>query len=900
MDTRSYLSNAENAYIDYLYQQYEISPNNVDFGWQKFFEGYAFGQQSLSGSSPLSIKEIQVLHLIRDYRIRGHLFTLTNPVRIRRQYFPTLNIENYGLSNEDLETEFEAGNEVDLGRTSLKNIIALLEQTYCQSIGAEYIYIRVPERVEWLKDRMERTQNKPSFSLEEKQRILGMLAKAVGIEQFLNTKFVGQKRFSIEGGEACIAALNETIERGAELGIEEFTIGMAHRGRLNILTNILNKSFKELFSEFGGEAYTEENFEGDVKYHLGYTHDTFARNGKPIVLSLAPNPSHLEAVNPVVEGIVRAKIDRKYNGNVSKIAPILIHGDGAAAGQGIMYETLQMAGLEGFTTGGTIHIVINNQVSFTTNYIEARTSTYCTDVAKTTLCPVFHVNGDDAEAVVLATKMALEYRQKFHTDVWIDVLCYRKYGHNEGDEPRFTQPLLYKEIANHKNPRDIYAEKLIAEGSIDEAYSKMVEQDFKNFLQKDLDEAKKNAKVSPKNIFNNLWKDYKNPTDADFFKPVKTQISKKKFLALAEKITTIPEGFVPFNKIEKLFTDRKAMISNDRYDWAMGELMAYATLLDEGYRVRLSGQDVERGTFSHRHAIIKREDSEEEYSYLNHLSDTQARFQVYNSILSEYGVLGFEYGYAMAMPKGLTIWEAQFGDFSNGAQITIDQFISCGEAKWKTKNGLVMLLPHGYEGQGPEHSSARLERFLQLCANNNMMVCNVTTPAQLYHLFRTQMLRNFRVPIVIMSPKSLLRHPLCVSALDDFTAGSYQVLIDDNYTTVASKVNRVLFCSGKIYYDLLAKQQKDERKDIAIVRLEQLFPMPAEAMDAIYKKYKNASFYWVQEEPKNMGAWMYLISRDENRVLKLISRKPSPSPATGYYKIHNQEQESILIEAFGK
>jgi 2-oxoglutarate dehydrogenase E1 component len=900
MDTRSYLSNAETAYIDYLHQQYEASPNNVDFSWQKFFEGFTLGQQSLGTTTPLSIKEIQVLHLIRDYRSRGHLFTQTNPVRPRRHYFPTLAIENYGLTATDLETEFDAGNDVGLGKTTLKNIIDLLEHTYCQSIGAEYAYIRVPERFEWLKSRMESSRNVPNFTPEEKKSILGMLGKAVGIEQFINTKFVGQKRFSIEGGEACVAALNETIERGAELGIEEFTIGMAHRGRLNIITNILGKSYKELFAEFDGKTYTEENFEGDVKYHLGYTHDTVSRNGKPLVVSLAPNPSHLEAVNPVVEGIVRAKIDRKYSGNISKIAPILIHGDGAAAGQGIMYETLQMAGLEGFTTGGTIHIVINNQVSFTTNYLEARTSTYCTDVAKTTLCPVFHVNGDDAEAVVLATRMALEYRQKFYSDVWIDVLCYRKYGHNEGDEPRFTQPLLYKAIASHKNPREIYAEKLIAEGSIDEAYSKQVETDFRASLQKDFEEAKKNARVSPKNIFYNLWKDYKNPSDDDFFKTVKTQVSKKKFLELAEKITTLPNGFVPFNKIEKLFADRKAMIKNDRYDWAMGELMGYATLLDEGYGVRLSGQDVERGTFSHRHAIIKKEDSEEEYMYLNNLGKDQAKFQVYNSILSEYGVLGFEYGYAMATPNGLTIWEAQFGDFANGAQVMIDQFISCGEAKWKTKNGLVMLLPHGYEGQGPEHSSARLERFLQLCANNNMMVCNVTTPAQLYHLFRTQMKRNFRVPVIIMSPKSLLRHPQCVSTISDFTTGSYEVLIDDAFAGPAAKVKRVLFCSGKIYYDLFAKQQADKRKDVAIVRMEQLFPIPEKAMNDTYKKYKNAAFFWVQEEPKNMGAWSHIITHTNGKELRLISRKASPSPATGYYKIHNQEQENIVNEAFGK
>jgi 2-oxoglutarate dehydrogenase E1 component len=899
MDTRSYLSNAEISYIDHLYERYQESPNNVDYAWQKFFEGYALGNQAVEASG-FAGKEIEVLHLIRDYRTRGHLFTKTNPVRPRRKYSPTLGLENYNLSEEDLDTEFEAGVEVGLGKTSLRNIIAMLEQTYCESIGAEYIYIRVPEREEWLRSRMEQSRNTPSFSIEEKKSILEMLNKAVGIEQFLNTKFVGQKRFSIEGGESTIAALHETIERGAELGVDEFVIGMAHRGRLTVLTNILRKPYTELFSEFEGQAYEEDNFEGDVKYHLGYTNAVTTRNGKKVLINLSPNPSHLEAVNPVVEGIVKAKLDRKYNGNVSRIVPILIHGDAAAAGQGIMYETLQMSGVNGFTTGGTVHIVINNQVGFTTNYTQGRTSTYCTDVAKTTLCPVFHVNGDDPEAVVFVTKFALEYRQKFHTDVWIDVLCYRKYGHNEGDEPRFTQPLLYKIISTHPNPRDIYSKQLVDEKSVSEEYVKSVETDFKAMLQKELEESKKKPAVNPWNIFNELWKDMRPGASGDFFKPVKTQVSKKKFLDLADHLTTIPQDFKPFNKIEKLFADRKAMIKNNSYDWAMGELMAYATLVDEGHPVRLTGQDVERGTFSHRHAVIKREDSEQEYISLNHVGEKQARFQIYNSILSEYAVLGFEYGYAMASPHSLTIWEAQFGDFSNGAQIIIDQFICCGEAKWMTSNGLVLYLPHGYEGQGPEHSSARLERFLQLCANNNMMVCNLTRPAQLYHLLRTQMNRDFRVPIVIMTPKSLLRHPLCISTLEDFTQGSYEPLIDDINAGPAAKVKRVLCCSGKIYYDLLQKQSTDKRKDIAIIRIEQLYPFPDKQMQAAVKKYKNAEFVWVQEEPKNMGAWNYLKGRDEDYGFTVISRKASPSSASGYYKISNAEQADIVDEAFAK
>lgn len=901
MDTRTYLSNAEIAYIDGLYEQYQNSPSSLDYGWQKFFEGFNLGQaKNGSETNPLTLKEIKVLHLIRDYRTRGHLFTKTNPVRTRRQYFPTLDIENYGLDATDLETEFEAGTDVGLGKAKLKDIIELLNKTYCESIGAEYVYIRTPERVEWLKNRMESSRNTPKFSIDEKRHILNMLNKAVVFENFLNTKFVGQKRFSLEGAENTIAALDAIINKGAELGIEEFNIGMAHRGRLNVLSNILRKSYTEIFSEFEGKAYEEALFEGDVKYHLGFSSNVYTPSGKSVHLSLVPNPSHLEAVNPVVEGLVRAKLENKYQGQSKRIAPILIHGDASVAGQGIIYETLQMSGLDGYATGGTIHLVINNQVGFTTNYYEGRTSTYCTDVAKTTLCPVFHVNGDDAEAVVFTVQLALEYRQQFHTDVFIDLLCYRKYGHNEGDEPRFTQPLLYKIIQSHPNPREIYSNRLMKAGSIEADLAREMEKEFKQLLQKDLDTSKEKGKVNPKNVFEDLWKGYKQGLEADFFKTYKTTIAKKTFLDLADRITSIPPEFKPFNKIEKLFADRKAMLKNNKLDWAMGELMAYATLLNEGHGVRISGQDVERGTFSHRHAIIKREDSEEKYSYLNHLSEKQAKFTIHNSLLSEYGVLGFEYGYAMATPEGLSIWEAQFGDFGNGAQIIIDQFISCGEAKWKTKNGLVMLLPHGYEGQGPEHSSARMERFLQLCGGYNMTVCNVTSPANMYHLLRQQVKRDFRVPLVVFTPKSLLRHPACVSSIDEFTSGAFQHLIDDDYASVASKVKRVLFCSGKIYYDLLQHQKENTRKDIAIVRLEQLYPMPEKQMDAIFKKYRTAEFCWVQEEPKNMGAWTYLLRREENYKLRLISRKTSPSPATGYNKVHLKEQDDIIKEAFGK
>ncbi len=911
MDNMTYLSNADSSYIDGLYQSYKADPNSVDFGWQKFFEGFDFGQGADPGTvsadnvSEHALKEIDVLNMIHGYRDRGHLFTHTNPVRERRKYYPGKELETFGLSESDMDTVFNAGVEVGLGPAKLRDIRQLIEDTYCESIGAEFKYIRNPEKIKWLQDRMEADRNKPHYSIDQKKRIFKKLNRAVVFESFLGTKFLGQKRFSLEGAESLIPALDSVIETGASLGIQEFMIGMAHRGRLNVLSNIMGKPYKTIFSEFEGKMYAEEDpelqFGGDVKYHLGYSSDVTTEDGKHIHLSLAPNPSHLETVDPIVEGITRSKIDMKYDGDSSKIAPILIHGDAAIAGQGVVYEVTQMSKLEGYRTGGTIHIVINNQVGFTTNYKDARSGTYCTDVAKISSSPVFHVNGDDVEAVVYAINLAVEYRQKYKTDVYIDLLCYRRYGHNEADEPKFTQPLLYKAIEKHPNPKEVYAKKLIDEKSVDTEYSKAIEKEFKDYLQEQLDAAKKVENLEEEiPMFGGAWKGLHAGKKAEIHTTVDTKVSDKEFLKLAGEITSLPKDKKFFRKISKLFEDRAAMIKNDSYDWAMGELMAYATLLDEGKRVRISGQDVQRGTFSHRHAVLTLEDSEEKYIPLANVNGGE-RFNIYNSLLSEYAVLGFEYGYALANPQALTIWEAQFGDFYNGAQIIVDQYLSSAETKWKRSNGLVMMLPHGMEGQGPEHSSGRIERFLELCANDNLIIANCTTPANYFHLLRRQLVRNFRKPLVVFTPKSLLRHPKVVSKLTDFTEMNFQEVIDDNYAK-ATTVKRVLFCSGKIYYDLLEKQQADKRTDVAIVRIEQLYPAPVEQLQAIHKRYKNAKeFIWVQEENENMGAWPYYcrtLRKTDIEFTDYIARTASGSPATGYMKKHVAQQEAIINKSF--
>ncbi|WP_461788285.1 2-oxoglutarate dehydrogenase E1 component [Pedobacter sp.] len=909
MDNLSYLNGSNADYVDSLYQSYKEDPSSVEFGWQKFFEGFDFGRNS--GGAAVSadeapeqfLKEISVLNLINGYRQRGHLFTKTNPVRDRRKHLPTLAIENFGLSNADLDTVFNSSVELGIGPAKLKDIVAFLEQTYCGPIGVEYKYVRTPEVLKWLETKMEGERNTPKLSADEKMRVVKKLNEAVVFENFLGTKFLGQKRFSLEGAEALIPALDSVIEKGAELGIEEFVVGMAHRGRLNVLANIMQKSYKDIFTEFEGRSYNPETpFGGDVKYHLGYSTDVTTANGKSVHLSLCPNPSHLETVDGIVEGMSRSKIDFKYNGDNGRLAPILIHGDASVAGQGIVYEVIQMAGLDGYKTGGTIHLVINNQIGFTTNYRDARSSTYCTDIAKVTLSPVFHVNGDDAEALVYAINLAMEYRQKYKNDVFIDILCYRRFGHNESDEPKFTQPLLYKAIEKHPNPLKIYVEELIKEGKLDDAAAKNMEKEFKAHLQTSLNEAKEYNAALAEVKFGGAWADMRLATEKDFEKSPETGVKKNTLLEVAKRIATLPKDKKFFKKIEKLFEERLKMATDTHvFDWAMGEQLAYGTLLAEGKRVRLSGQDVKRGTFSHRHAVLTLEDSEEEYTPLLNISEQQAQFDIYNSHLSEYGVLGFEYGYAMANPNALTIWEAQFGDFFNGAQIVIDQYIASAETKWQRANGLVMLLPHGYEGQGPEHSSARIERFMELCAEYNMQVTNCTTPANFFHALRRQFKRDFRKPLVNFSPKSLLRHPLCVSPLDDFTSGGFKEVIDDANVKVAD-VKRVVFCSGKIYYDLLDAQKNNDDKDVAVVRVEQLYPTPVDQMEAIVAKYKNAKdVVWVQEEPENQGAWPYMLRRLRKTSLNnidVISRKESSSPATGYMKQHTNQQAYIVAKTF--
>ena len=900
MDKVTYVGNADVTAIDHLYKSYQQDPQSVDLGWKKFFEGFDFARTNYEdgGDIPENFqKEFKVINLINGYRTRGHLFTHTNPVRERRQYAPTLAIENFGLDAGDLDTVFQAGEETGIGAASLKDIISHLEDTYCVSIGIEFAYMRAPERVEWLKHKIE-LKNRPKFDANRKMEIYKKLNQATNFEAYLGKKFVGQKRFSIEGGEALIPALDTLISKGSDLGIEYFVMGMAHRGRLNTLINIFEKRPKDIFSEFEGKEFEIDHaFDGDVKYHQGYTSVVDLKNGKTVGLTLSPNPSHLEAVDPVVQGIARAKIDHILK-DETKICPVMIHGDAAVAGQGIVYEVLQMAQLDAYRSGGTIHIVVNNQVGFTTNFTDGRSSTYCTDVAKTTLCPVFHVNGDDVEAVVQTMEIAMEYRQKFSRDVFIDLLCYRKYGHNEGDEPKFTQPKLYDLIAKHPNPKDIYFDQLEKEGVITKEVAKKLEEDFNKHLDDEYEISRKNDKALVYDFLSKTWEGYRHSVSSDFDSSIDTGIEKKKLLELGIKLSTLPEGKKYFRKISKIFDDRLNAIKTDKLDWGSAEMLAYATLLEEGHPVRVSGQDVERGTFSHRHAVVKTEDTEEEVVTLNLLSDTQATFSIYNSLLSEYGVLGFEYGYSLASPKGLTIWEAQFGDFFNGAQIMIDQFITAGEDKWDTQSGLVLLLPHGYEGQGAEHSSGRMERFLVQCADDNIQVVNTSTPANHFHLLRRQMKRDFRKPLIVFSPKQLLRNPEAVSSLDEMAKGGFQEVIDDTAAVVAN-IDTVVFCSGKFYYEMKAKAKELEVENMAFVRVEQLYPLPKIQIDAILAKYKNASnILWAQEEPANMGAWTYFAMALRHLPVIGISRNASAASAEGSSQLHKKRLQLLFNELF--
>ena len=915
MDPFSYVANADTQVISDLYDAYIKDPNSVDTSWRDFFKGFDFSQswkgeasQNSLGSSATATqstdiqhvqKEMSVISLIKAFRSRGHLLAQTNPVRVRKDRKPRLDLVDYSLSDADLDTVFQAGSFMDLGPTTLRNIQNALQTIYAGSIGFEYSYIRDVQQKEWLRNKIEKEAMTFKPSLDEKKLILQKINEAVVFENFLGTKYLGQKRFGLEGGESTIAGLDAIINVAADSGVKEAMIGMAHRGRLNVLANIMHKSYESIFDGFEGNVPDQIHGDGDVKYHLGYSSKHISPKGNEISLKLAPNPSHLEAVNPLVEGFCRASADAHYDGDYDKVLPILIHGDAAVAGQGIVYEVTQMAKLKGYSTGGTIHFVINNQVGFTTDFEDARSAIYCTDVAKIIDAPVFHVNGDDPEAVVFVSKMAAEFRQEFNKDVFVDMVCYRRNGHNESDEPRFTQPTLYANITNHPNPREVYTQKLIKSGEIEAKLAEQMDAEFKAELQARLDMVKQ--KVRPPYIplkLDNRWSLLRFSNEKDFESSPKTSISKETIDLVANSLITTPKGFVALKQIEKVIADRKGYFSKGQLNWATAELLAYGSLLLEGKAVRLSGQDVQRGTFSHRHAVLHEANTNENYCSLNHIKEGQEKIQIYNSLLSEYGVLGFEFGYALANPDALVIWEAQFGDFANGAQTMIDQFVSSHESKWGTQNGLVMLLPHGYEGQGPEHSNARPERFLQLASENNMIVANLTTPANIFHALRRQLTWEFRKPLIVMSPKSIFRHPKVMSPIEDFTKGKFQEVIGDGFAD-KSKVKKVLLCSGKVYFDLLERQEKDGRKDVAIVRIEQLHPLPLKQIEAELAKYKSADLYFVQEEPENMGCWSYIIREfGWARFKGLIARKKSASPATGFLKVHVEEQAALVNKAF--
>ena len=914
MDKFSYISNAHPQYIESLYHDYKQNPESVDVEWKKFFEGFDFAVsvtnkngntpevKSAPAESDIDLQlELNVWKLIAAYRERAHLISKTNPIRKRKDRHAGLELEAFDLAQVPENKTFYAAQALGLGKASLSAIIEKLKLIYCGDIGVEYTYITERTIRDWFETRFESGANQYKYNAEKKKRILSKLNAAVVFESFLHKKYIGQKRFSLEGGENTIPALDAIISKAASLGVKEIVIGMAHRGRLNVLANTLGKTYDQIFNEFEGNAVPDTTMgDGDVKYHLGYSSEIITEQGDPIYLKLSPNPSHLEAVNPVVEGFARAKADILYQSDYDKILPVLIHGDASIAGQGVVYEVLQMSNLKGYYTGGTIHFVINNQIGFTTDFDDARSANYCTSLAAMVGAPVLHVNGDDPEAVVFCVELAAEFRQEFNRDIFVDMVCYRRHGHNEGDDPKYTQPQLYDIISGHPNPREVYSKRLIERGEIDAELAKSMDKEFWKELQDRLDNVKQNPLPYNYQEPEIAWKELRKSKPEDFEYSPDTSVKKDFIDKVLKGLMTYPEGFEPLKKVESMLAARRKIFLEDGFaDWATGELLAYGTLLLEGHDVRLSGQDVKRGTFSHRHAVIYDEKTNKEYNRLDHLETNQnGRFRIFNSLLSECAVLGFEYGYSTATPQTLTIWEAQFGDFSNGAQTIIDQFISSSESKWQRMSGLTMLLPHGYEGQGPEHSSARLERFLQLSAEYNITVANITTPANLFHALRRQLYRPFRKPLVIMSPKSLLRHPQCVSHVNEFTDGRFRELIDDDQIQDPLKVKRVLFCSGKLYYDLKERKQKDSRTDMAIVRIEQLYPLPYKQMDAIVNKYKLAHYVWVQEEPANMGAWVYLLSCYKNIKWGMISRKSSASPASGYQKVHVKEQEEIINKAF--
>lgn len=921
----SYIMSSDPAYIDRLYQDFVKDPNSVDPELKKFFEGFDFAVSSGSvngkatngtdvlipvkttetlTSNPEAktdwMKEIRVYRLILGYRNKGHLIANTNPIRKRKDRGANLDLQFFGLSDEDLDKTFQAGNLVGLGETTLRNILQHLKACYASHVGIEFKYISSQKQIEWLTNEVEKKFVNP-LPFETKKRILEKLNQGVMFEKFLHTKYVGQKRFSLEGGETTIPALDTIITVAADHGVEEVVIGMAHRGRLNILANILGKTYEQIFSEFEGTAKLDQTMgSGDVKYHMGFGSDVETINGKKVHLKLMPNPSHLEAVDPVVVGFSRAKADILYDSKYDKILPILIHGDASLAGQGIVYEVIQMSDLKGYYTGGTIHFVINNQIGFTTDFDDARSSDYCTSLAGAIQAPVFHVNGDDPEAVIKCVEIATRYRQEFNQDIFIDMVCYRRHGHNEGDDPKYTQPHLYKLIDGHPNPREVYTTYLKEHGEADaQELATQMEKKFWSDLQERLDEVKQHPLPYKYQQPEEWWRSLSKATSQDFDSSPVTAITSEQVKFLVEGMMKWPADFHPLKKIDKLLQDKVKLFETEKkIDWATGELLAYASILTEGKIVRMSGQDVCRGTFSHRHAVLRDENTDEKYNRLNHFTEDQKKFFIYNSLLSEYAVLGFEYGYALANPNALVLWEAQFGDFSNGAQTMIDQFISSSEQKWNRMSGIVMLLPHGYEGQGPEHSSARMERYLQLCAQLNLVITNITTAANFFHALRRQLAWNFRKPLINFSPKGYLRYHGSYSDVSEFTQGGFKETIDDATVTDAAQIKKVLFCSGKLYFELAERKQKDNRKDVALIRMEQIYPLPVKQLNDLYKKYNKAVWFWVQEEPLNMGAASFLQMNLKNINYGVISRSASASTATGYAKVHAQEQAQIIDTAF--
>ena len=908
-----YITSQHPAYIENLYNDFIKNPENVDAEMRKFFEGFDFAFSS--GLQPAAVnkqngktgvassqldQEFAVFQLIQAYRKKGHLIAKTNPIRERKNRHANLELNYFGLTGNDLTKEFEAGKFLNIGKATLQNIVTHLQNTYTEHVGIEYSSLNDIKKIDWLANAMEITFHKP-VSLQQKKRILQKLNEGVMFEKFLHTKYIGQKRFSLEGGETTIAALDAIINTSAGNNVQEVVIGMAHRGRLNILANVLGKTYEQIFTEFEGNTVPDTTMgTGDVKYHLGFSSEVDTTSGKKIHLKLCPNPSHLEAVDPLVVGFARSKADVLYNSDFDKILPILIHGDASVAGQGIVYEVLQMSNLKGYYTGGTIHFVINNQIGFTTDFDDARSADYCTSVAAMVEAPVFHVNGDDPEAVVKIAEIATMYRQEFNSDIFIDMVCYRRHGHNEGDEPKFTQPQLYALIDKHLNPREVYTQYLIENGEPDaKVLAKEMEQQFLAELQERLDEVKQHPLPYTYQKPELAWQSLRRATNDDFNTSPVTAINETELKKLFDGLMKWPADFKPLRKVEKLIQDKIKLFKDEqKIDWATAELLAYSSLITEGKDVRMSGQDVKRGTFSHRHSVLYDEVTNKEYNRLNNFAENQSPFRIYNSLLSEYAVLGFEYGYAMANPNALVLWEAQFGDFVNGAQTIIDQFISAAETKWQRMNGLVLLLPHGYEGQGPEHSSARMERFLQQCAELNMVITNITTAANFFHVMRRQLEWPFRKPLVDFTPKANLRHPGSYSKISDFTAGSFKEVYDDVNVTAPSSVKKVLMCSGKIYFDLEERRQKDNRTDVAIVRVEQLYPLPQKQLDELYKKYSSAIWYWVQEEPLNMGAASFLRMNLININFHIISRQPSAATATGYAKVHAKEQAAIINKAF--